>query len=289
MKSKYLFYWTLGYELLLLPVLYLAHWVKVLFGGKNRPYKLRQAVASPTVRVVVHEWGGYDLLREKTIKNGATFSCGLGPQLDRFAGRQGVELTVTISDTDRHKNLDYVRSRAAVVEVDNVGMDFSGYAALYERIKELPNSYVVLTNSSVNALQEEFLDGYIDYMERNPQVGMLGVSYCTKVVQTLVRKNFTPHLQSFFLLTTTDVLRQVVEKNHGQFPGEGIDHKLWLIRRGEIRLSRLVQQLGYALAVVDLRNGKPYRFDRYKHWKLPKGDIRQQIDTPNRITPISCL
>lgn len=121
------------------------------------------------------------------------------------------------------------------------------------------------------------------------EVGMLGISYCTKMIQTLVRDNFTPHLQSFFLLTTIEVLREVVALNKGKFPGNGISHKLLLIRQGEIRLSQLVRKAGYRLAVVDPQNGIPYKFECYRKWGLPKGDIRQQINTPNRITPMKIV
>lgn len=285
MKSKKDFYSILLKELFILPFLYLAHWCEVLF-FYPRQVRRRERVSNYKIKVCVHEWGGYRLVRKKTIKNGVTFECGLQAQLDRFSNRDRFDLTVTMSDIDLCKDLDYIKSRARVLEVDNVGMDFSGYNAFYQIQKNVPNAYLILTNSSVNIVNDDFIDEYICYMEQNSDVGVLGISYCTKMIQTLMRKNFIPHLQSFFLLTTTQVLSEVVALNKGQFPGCGIDHKLLLIREGEIKISQLVQQLGYRLAVVNPLDGIPYKFTNYRNWSLPKGDIRQILTEPNKITSI---
>lgn len=285
--DKYKFFLILGVEFALWPFLWVADRFGRVFCNQGKNPARRKAVETDKIVVGVHEWGGYDMRRSKTIKGGVTFPCGLQSQLDRFAGKRGVELIVTMSEAEKHRDLAYVRSRAKVVLVDNRGMDFSGYGAIYDRFKDAPNGYIILTNSSVHSIQEDFLDDYIRYMELNQEVGMLGVSYCTKMIQTLVRDNFTPHLQSFFLLTTLDVLRRVVLLNGGRFPGRGIDHKLLLIRLGEIRLSRLILAAGYRLAVVSPVDGVPYKFECYGSWILPKGDIRQKISTPNRITPIA--
>ena len=123
-------------------------------------------------------------------------------------------------------------------------------------------------------------------MENNPDVGILGISYSTKMYQTLIRRNFTPHIQSFFLFTTIDVLNEIVENNQGHFPGENISNKRLLIRKGEIGLSTLALKLGYNLAVVFPTTGKPFKFVNQSQWDKPLGDIRLKIDCPNRINPI---
>lgn len=288
MKSKKNFYFILLGELLTLPFLYLIHWCKILF-SISKLKKRRIPVLDYKIKVCVHEWGGYELVRKKVIKNGATFECGLQAQLDRFSNRHKFNLTVTMSDVNKCKNLDYIKSKAEVLEVDNVGMDFSGYDAFYRIQRNRPNSYLILTNSSVNSINDDFIEGYIHYMEQNPDVGALGVSYCTKIIQTFMRKNFIPHLQSFFLLTTTQVLNDVIVLNKGRFPGVGVDHKLLLIREGEIKISQLIQKAGYHLAVVNPLDGIPFKFTNYQNWLLPKGDIRQILTEPNKITSIRKL
>ncbi|WP_312993458.1 hypothetical protein [Chryseobacterium flavum] len=261
----------------------------------QRHNKQRKDIQNRCILVNIHEWGGYPLERNKTVSNIPQFECGLKYQLQRFNNakkKNPLFINVTISDIEKCSDIEYIKSKADNVDpVRNEGMDFSGYSSFYEKIKDKENSYVILSNTSVNAIQEDFLENHIQYMEEHPEVGMLGVSYCTKIIQTFVRNNFTPHLQSFYILTTIDVLREVVELN-GKFPGDGIDHKLLLIRNGEIRLSTLVLRLNYKLAIVQ-ENGEVYQFGRngfmdnsFNAWKLYFGDIRVISKIPNRINPI---
>ena len=286
MKHKYFFYGSLLIELIIFPLKFIVHWCDVLLKNDIKKNTVRLPVSTKRVKVVVHEWGGFPLVRMKTIKKIVPFQCGLIGQLQRFSNRSDVDLTVTMSDAWRCENLLFLKKNTSILEVSNAGMDFSGYSTYYEKIKNSPNQYVIFTNSSVNSIQEEFLDGYIEFMEQNQDVGMLGISYCTKMKQTLMRVNFTPHLQSFFLLTTIDVINQMVALNNGKFPGIGIKHKSWLIREGEIRVSNLIQQLGYRLAVVNPIDGQPYKFTSYRNWSIPFDDIRLILKKPNRITPI---
>lgn len=286
LSSTQKFYLILCKEMLLFLFLYTQEWISRQQATKTVRAKVRAKVDNKRVKVVVHEWGGYPSTRMKTIKNAATFTCGLQGQLERFADAEKFYLTISISDAERYTDLDSLKAQYNVIQVANEGMDFSGYSTFYEKIKDCPNSYVILTNSSVNAIQEDFIDSYIDYMEENPDVGLLGVSYCSKMIQTLIRKNFRPHIQSFFLMTTTQVVREIVEYNNKTFPGAGITHKLLLIREGEIRISEITKKLGYNLAVVNPIDGKASKFASYKEWKLPFGDIRQIVEHPNVVRKI---
>lgn len=123
-------------------------------------------------------------------------------------------------------------------------------------------------------------------MDQNPDIGILGVSYNSRCYQSLIYNNFNPHIQSFFLLTTIEVLNEIVELNHQVFPGKGVRYKLLLIRKGELALSSLALKLGYALAVVQ-EDGSVLKFDRYtgRDAFLP-GDMRIYVNNPNSINPI---
>ena len=290
LKHTIAFYALLVSELICLPWLSAREVLKKRRKTAGPPLRRRPPVASKQVYVCVHEWGGYPMRRQKTIKHGATFDCGLEAQLERFSPYRAsgrVELTVTLSAADRHPDLSAIRNRTDHLILScNKGMDFSGYAAFFDRIKNKPDAYVILTNSSVNAAQNDFLESYIRCMERHHEIGMLGISYCTRMFQSLVRNNFTPHLQSFFLLTTTSVLREIVASNQNRFPGAGIGHKLLLIRKGEVALSRLVLRLGYRLAVIRPENGALFLFTDYRRWNIPRGDIRQTLSEPNKITEV---
>ncbi|MFV0599117.1 MAG: hypothetical protein ACK5M0_05270 [Bacteroidales bacterium] len=254
--------------------------------------KIRKPIKNKNLLVLLHEWGGYPSKRKKTIKKGVTFECGLEYQLKRFGTYNGNFtrfLYLSMSESWKCENVTRIKEHADFfLEVSNNGMDFSGYSQFYKLNRNHENSYVILTNSSVNASMDNVLDGYLKYMEENPTVGILGVSYCTKMIQTFIRNNFKPHLQSFFLLTTIDVLDEIVKYNSGKFPGEGIDHKLLLIREGEIKISQIALDLGYALAVVN-EDGSVFKFDQSiskKEWSLIHGDIRQHIGQPNKLHPI---
>lgn len=297
--DKFRFYVIILFELLLFPYFYLFEEIKkrISSGKELKINRIREEIIEKKIFINIHEWGGYDWERSKNIKNISPFDCGLKFQIERFENNEsGYEkyINLTISEAHKFKFLEEVRNRVNNIDfVSNSGMDFSGYSFFFNKIKNLPNAFVILTNTSVNKTQTTFLNDYITYMEKNPDVGILGVSYSGRMYQTFVRNNFTPHLQSFFLLTTISVLNEIVRLNNNKFPGENINHKLLLIRKGEINISNLALQLGYNLAVT-LENGSVYKFGRnsmfdngYKRWKLYKTDVRLFNSNPNLINEIN--
>ncbi|NYI50785.1 hypothetical protein [Macellibacteroides fermentans] len=300
-KDSLKFYSIICLEFLLLPFLMLKEilkkWVSNLNINTNTG-KERLSVTSDTIDVLVHEWGGYNLNRVKKHKSGREFNCGLKPWLEflkNYTGKHRLNITLSVSEIEKFKHLNeitpYVNS---VIPVSNSGYDFSGYSSFIESIKDSENKYIILSNSSVNTNCENFIDGYIDYMEKNPDVAMMGTSYCTKCYQSLIRNNFRPHIQSFFILTTIDVMKEIVRNNSQLFPGKNITHKLLLIRKGEIRMSEIALKLGYSLAIV-LENGSVFKYKKknkwdncYSQWSyLKKGDMRFNVSFPNKINPIS--
>lgn len=256
----------------------------------NRAGINREPVVSHDILVCIHEWGGYKQKRRKSIKGINDFECGLKFQLERFNNqildsKWSKMINLTISDIDKFDYKCLLNNKIdAIHGVDNMGMDFSGYSFFYELIKNRSNSYVILTNSSVNKIQTDFLQGYIDYMENNPDVGILGISASSKYYHTLRRWNFNPHLQSFFLLTTIDVLNKIVNSNNGIFPGKFELNKHLLIRNGEVMLSQLAIRIGFNLAIVR-DNGEVIKFNN-QSYPLPTGDLRKYIKSPNSINPI---
>jgi hypothetical protein len=289
--SRQKFYLSLFGELILSPYEYVKNFIKWRFvKSKNKTgnNKTRTPVLTNKLAVCIHEWGGYEGKRLKKVKNITAFECGLDYQLLRFKnyiGSYDLNLTVTMSDFQLFKgNTGGVK----VIEVSNIGMDFSGYETFFNEIKSEDNQFVILTNTSVNKKQVDFIDDYLDYFKANDSIGMLGISYNSKMYQSLIKNNFKPHLQSFLLITTTDVLKEVVIKN-GSFPGKGIDHKLALIKYGEIKLSSLVLDLGYQLGCV-LENGQPFLFDKSSYsdngknsWNSFFGDYRLNLREPSAI------
>ncbi|MDR2270635.1 MAG: hypothetical protein LBF27_06990 [Sphingobacterium sp.] len=294
-SSKFKFYLMLLGELILAPWKYIENEIRWNYGSsssRENVKKQRIPVLNNRLAVCIHEWGGYEEKRKKRIININEFECGLYYQLLRFrnyAGSREIDVTLTVSESFlMQKKVENIK----IMNVSNVGMDFSGYEQFYESIKDEANQYVILTNTSVNKKQVDFIDDYLDYFEQNASIGLLGVSVSSKIYQSLIRNNFNPHLQSFFLLTTTNVLKEIVEKNN-RFPGKGITDKSMLIRMGEVQLSRVAMELGYQLACI-LEDGTPFLFDKahfkdngHNSWTIPFGDYRLSVKNPNAINPIS--
>ncbi len=292
------FFFIIFLELLFLPFLYLFEELKKICSS-SKPLTQRRKranVVSKKIYINIHEWGGYASSRKKKIKNGKELTCGLEYQLLRFGSlnnRIEKEIYLTVSDIDLFSDkMQNAKNVNVIKSVSNHGMDFSGYSEFYNLVKEKENAYVILTNTSVNSIQTNFLSDYISYMEGNTDVGMLGVSYSSKIYQSLIKNNFNPHLQSFFLLTTIGVLGEIIAENSKHFPGAGVVYKRLLIKKGEVKISKLVQKAGYNLAVT-LEDGSVFKFGKnnafdngYKRWKLKNGDVRLTCANPNIINEI---
>jgi len=292
------FYCILILEILLSPILYLIEELKKagylpVNPGANLRTKRKKANANKLL-VCIHDWAGYNITREKSFKNGKKIKCGLKYQIERFANYKGtktVDYLLTISGIDDTNTKKYQGLKFK--SVSNIGLDFSGYSYFAENLPE-ENCYVLLMNTSVESSQDDFIDDYISFMESNPSIGLLGISYSTKMYQTIIKNNFNPHIQSFFLMTTSDILKQINKYNNG-FPGEKIDYKRLLIREGEIGISKIIERLGYSLCVID-EHGKPFIlptsqkkfFNSNKLWPMPYGDYRYAVKTPNKINKMTC-
>lgn len=299
--DKFIFSIILLFELLIYPILVANEEIKkaLSYIHFKRNEISRIPVDSKEVLVCIHEWAGYESKRTKNINPKINdFECGLYYQLQRFKkynGEFAIDLTLTISDREKYNYK--IPAEIVFIDVSNKGFDFGGYAEFYKNkiANNLNNKYVILTNTSVEKTIEPFLDEYIRVFESNKSIGMLGIAYNTKIYQTLIRNNFNPHIEGFFIMTTADILRRLVKKNKNKFPGAEITHKLLLIRNGEIRMSKLVLKLGYKLAFV-LNDGKLHTFGEtsilnngYASWKLPFGDYRLHCQTPNKITKLNNL
>ncbi|MGN6178413.1 MAG: hypothetical protein ACTHNW_04490 [Mucilaginibacter sp.] len=292
--SKFRFYFILLIETVLFPFLLLGEELKKRVNFSSTPKQRNRLQADANkLKVCIHDWAGYNLERTKAFKNGKIIECGLKFQVDRlvnYMGEKQIKYEVTISDADvfgidKYRNLP-------IVKVSNIGMDFGGYANFAEKLPE-ENVYVLLMNTSVEKTPVPFINEYIDFMEKNPDVGLLGISYSTKMYQTFIRNNFIPHVQSFFLLSTSSVLKEVITRNNG-FVGKNVNYKRMLIRDGEIALSKVIKKLGYSLAIIG-EDGRPFIFPKamglfnteYKQWNMPKGDYRYSVSIPNKINEAS--
>lgn len=245
----------------------------------------------------IHEWCGYPFEREKKIRyRDYSFKCGLKPAIARvsiYRGSRDIEKVLTLSEATvsyvkKLKKEDFFDRDFQIVRVGNDSMDFSGYAHIVHNVlQDASNDFVFLTNSSVDDHVYDFIDDYISCYLKNKNIGILGVSYSSKIYQSLIKSNFTPHVQSFFMLTTSEIIREIVEVNGGRFPGEDEFYKLGLIKFGEAKLSQIVQQLGYDLGIVNDKGDVTVlpRDARFKS-EIVDGDYRLFSRFPNRINTL---
>ena len=297
------FYLLIGVELITFPFLYLWEEVKKYLGKYKKQragYKTTGLDISNDAIFIIHEWAGYPYVRFKTINyTGHKFVCGLKYHFERLSQYQGkyhIKKILTISDYTKEyyeslKKESFYDDKTQVYAVDNSAMDFSGYAHVVENIlvEEKDDKVVFLTNSSVEAEMVAFLDNHIELFKSQPELGLLGISYSTKIYQTLIKNNFRPHLQSFFLVSKVSVLKEMIELNGGRFPGAKEHYKLSIIRFGEVKITELIQKLGYKVAVItedeELHTLPDHGlfFNGYANWELPLNDYRLSANHPNRI------
>jgi hypothetical protein len=139
-------------------------------------------------------------------------------------------------------------------------------------------------NSSVSGgFYDGWLDDYCAILKKDRSLGLLGISTRARY-PGLLRNHFAPHLQSFFLISTKEVLLKILQLNNGMLPGANERNKYRLIQKGEIGLSLQILKMGFAIASVN--NGKVLQF-RYKkrfsnnihEWPFPLEDVR--LTSPN--------
>lgn len=301
------FYLIIGIELLFSPFLYgfeaLKKWLGRFRVEGEATVRSNTREIDPEVIFAIHEWAGYPFVRQKTIKyTGTTFTCGLKPHLDRlsvYKGKYKLKKILTLSNANNQyaanfKRQDFYPHDLQICPVDNVAMDFSGYNYVAKNMLDPKREQVVfLTNTSVDATMVDFIDQYTDLFRKWPELGLLGISYSTKIYQTFIKNNFRPHLQSFFLATRSSVLQELLEKNGGNIPGATEDYKLAIIRFGEVRITEMIQQLGYKAAVITADGKLTFLpdfgifYNGYHQWELPMDDYRLSAKHPNRINTLS--
>ena len=298
-----LFYITILIELVFSPFLFLIEELKKFNGKfikeKNHLTKNEVNLIDKEILFVVHEWAGYPFIRSKKIKYiNKEFECGLKFHFKRWQNYQGkykLKKVITVSECSNKyiedlTKSDFFSNDIEIIPVENTSMDFSGYAYVCKnKLDKNKDQIIFLTNTSVDFNDISFIDEYSSLFENDPSLGLLGVSYSTKIYQTLIKNNFNLHLQSFFLVTRTSVLLSIIKKNGGHFPGSKETYKLGIIRFGESKISKIAQKLGYNVRVV-LEDGTLHTFPKsglfyngYFKWKLPYGVYRLHCANPNRI------
>lgn len=251
----------------------------------NHKKKFSRRVTNDKVRLCIQDWVCYENIRYKTLKNGASYKCGLANQDKKFVSNKYlISKNLYISGTEKEHNMFFEKKIKyigfqdfKIFKTNNELLDFSSYKYFYNSLNKNVNETLIFCNSSVSTeFNYPIIDRYLDYFNQNTDVGMMGISSNTRDQQSIIFNNFSPHIQTLFFITTTFVLKEILELNNNLFPGENstLYNKYSIIQNGELTLSKLTLKLGYSLAVLD-QFGDVYKFNNNSNkWHLPKLDMR---------------
>ena len=289
-------------ELILFPILILKNYL-IIFTKKNNisnnsQKKVLRKHPTLNIKLCIQDWVCYENTRFKTLKNGASYKCGLeGQDMKFFSKKYSIQKNLFISGTknehelffdNKIKNLKF--ENFVIQKTNNDLLDFSSYKLFYESLDKDINETLIFCNSSVSTeFNFPIIDQYLDFFYENKDVGLMGISSNTKDQQSFIFNNFNPHIQTLFFITTTFILRDIISKNRNLFPGEDATpfNKYSIIQHGELLLSKLILKLGYSLAIVN-QFGEVLKFNQinqnvnFNKWTLPKSDMRTSSMYPSQ-------
>lgn len=296
-------------ELLLFPFLIFVNFLQILLSKifNSQIYEnIKRKENTNKIKICLQDWSEYEDLRYKELKNGFVYRCGLEYQYNKLKSNKYLtEKFLYISVNDKN-NLDKSNLNIKKLEnfkkndfeiniVNNEYLDFSSYADFYyKKVEKNKNDILLFMNSSVSTeFNEPIIDNYIDYFNKNKDVGILGISANSSKYQSLIGINFNPHIQSLFFITTTDIMKKVINKNKNIFPGlnSSKNNKYSLIINGEIKLSKIIMELGYNIAVVNnYGEVKKFNFNYFfmnrQRWPMSKRDSRLNSNYPSQTSLI---
>ncbi len=238
------------------------------------------------------EWNGYPLSRKKKLGENKII-CGIGPLLKGLSGAvAGVDfdlhLVVNCSEGKPFYKFSplkkhYRKNRAAYVGLKdkydfiksvtfrgNDGMDIGAYNDIYSKlVAEGCDGHILFMNSSVLAPKREgWLKSYQAVFDRSVSLGACGISMNSHNTN-LSPPEFMPHIQSFFIYTSFNVMEKVFPN---AFPtGGNTQDKITLIESGEIGISTALLESGYGITSMAFPD---FEYNKGDKWLIPEGDLR---------------
>jgi len=262
-------------EIIFFPFFYLYNYIYLLFREKLHYSENKLRIKNTgIVNICLQDWSEYENIRYKKLKNGFSYKCGLTNQMiklhsEKYHTNKYLYLTLDkISDNknkiEDFKNINiFIKNNFKIVYSNNNYLDFSSYSDFFfKKINKDKNDILLFMNSSVSTdFNVPIIDNYVDYFNKNLDIGLFGISSNSKIYQSIILNNFNPHIQSLFFITTTNIMNEVIKMNDNVFPGLNSTkkNKYSLILNGEIKLSKIIMKLGYKIAVIN-EYGKVNKF-----------------------------
>ncbi|MDD3906131.1 MAG: rhamnan synthesis F family protein [Candidatus Omnitrophica bacterium] len=257
-------------------------WAAAIVFFITRP--ARDDMARPSVRIVLNDFIDYPLRRRKAIFR-RKFWCGIGCLLEnmsRFKAGADFKVILVINSSGgpemKEKKLLYSSLRRKypfildIIFRDNSGFDFGAYDAGYRYLKATgySNDIIFMNSSAIGPSDDHWLSQYSDLFHDKPKnIGLCGISLNSHTTH-LEKKEFKPHVQSFFIYTSMNVMSRVFGDSLAETV-PALSEKLDIISAGEIGFSWKVIEAGYG---ITSKLFKDFVYYKDAEWTVPCGDMR---------------
>lgn len=234
------------------------------------------------VKIILCDFSCSPLYRKKIIYESCIIDCGIGNLFDNMMKHvAGVDFEVILIINCKDSDSKEEQSKYQLLQNiypfikkiilrENIGFDFGAYNEGYQYLKPIDyKGDIVFMNSSASGPYNDYwLLRYSYLFHRRKDIGLCGISLNSHTTH-LKYKVFEPHVQSFFLYTSMEVLTSVFPDS---IPGADVVlSKEDIISYGEIELSQRVINNGYGICSKLFENFIYYKGNK---WKIPTGDLR---------------
>jgi len=196
-----------------------------------------------------------------------------------FSYKAGEEFSVVVvvssstgRDTSRLAEIEKMCNRYAFIDElfikDNLNMDIGSYSLGYQYLlaSQFSGDIIFLNTSCRPPRADNWLASYKKLFHSSPDIGLCGIS---------INSAISPHVQSFFIYTSTDILSRC-------FSGSSLtkvpvcSSKEQLILDGEVWISQVVISNGFSLISSSFPDF--VYSSKQSKWLQPEGDLRYMKD-----------
>lgn len=231
------------------------------------------------VKIILNDFADYPLFRQKYIFQDF-IQCGIGNILQnmmKFDAGISFEVILIINEKTKNDRGKYTLLKIIypfidkIIFRDNTGFNFGAYNRGYQYLKEIGyDDYVVFMNSSARGPDNHYwLLNYYYLFNTKEDIGLCGVSLNSHTTH-LNEMTFKPHIQSFFMFTSMQILKDVFVDD---LPAADLEaaRKIERITKGEIEFSNKILMKEYGIRSI---LHKKFVYYRGCDWKIPYGDPR---------------
>lgn len=232
------------------------------------------------VKIILVDFSDYPLHRKKRLFR-YDIECGLGNLLEnmtKFKAGVQFEVILVVNEKGQEKRVVYnsLKKYSFIEKIffrDNTAFDFGAYNKGYQYLREIAyDGDIVFMNSSTRGPYNDYwLLKYSHLFHRRKNIGLCGISLNSHTTH-LRNSVFRPHVQSFFMYTSMNVLMEIFNDS---LPTPNSDSKkLDIITYCEIEFSTKMLDGNYGICSKLFENFVYYKGGK---WRVPTGDLRGHL------------